>query len=100
MMSEIRCEPEHFQGLIIFMSMFHDIVWGDREIGVANSLICAEYARTLAHGHRSFLGPGSEKKWYGTHTHKPNGAWNRVAEIMMINFSESGHPVFSWIQCF
>ena len=34
------------------------------------------------------------KKWYGTHVNKPNGKWNRVAEIMMINFAESGHPIF------
>ena len=61
---------------------------------IANSVSVAEYARRFAHGHGSFLGPGSEKKWYGTHTYKPNGEWDRVAEDMMINFSESGHPVF------
>ena len=97
MMSEIKCEPKHFQGLIIFMSMYNDIVSrekGNREIGVANSLIGAAYARKIAQGHSSFLGPGSEKKWCGTHTCKPNGDWDRVADIMMINFSESGHPVF------
>ena len=33
-------------------------------------------------------------KWYGTHVNKPNGEWNRVAAIMMINFAQSGHPVF------
>ena len=48
----------------------------------------------FAPGHWSFLRPGSEKKWYGTHVHKPNGEWDEVAEITMINFSESGHPVF------
>ena len=37
---------------------------------------------------------GCEKKWHGTHVSKPNGEWNRVAEIMMLNFAESGHPVF------
>ena len=26
--------------------------------------------------------------------YKPNGKWDRVAEDMMLNFSESGHPVF------
>ena len=51
-------------------------------------------ARTL------FLGLGLEKKWYGTHIYKPNVEWDDVADIMMINFSESGRPVFSWIQCF
>ena len=42
----------------------------------------------------SYLGRGCEKKWYGTHVNKPNGEWNRVAEILMINFAESGHPFF------
>ena len=44
--------------------------------------------------HWSFLGLGSEKKWYGTHVHKPNGDWDDVADIVMIDFSESGHLVF------
>ena len=48
----------------------------------------------FAHGHWSFLGRGSEKKWYGTHMYKPNGERDRVAGDMVINFSESGHPVF------
>ena len=43
----------------------------------------------------SFLGPGSEKKWYSTHASKPQGEWDRVAELMMmLEFRESGHPVF------
>ena len=33
-------------------------------------------------------------RWYGTHTYTPNGEWDRVAEDMMLNFCESGHPVF------
>ena len=61
---------------------------------LANSLIVADYWRRFAQGHWSFLGPGSEKEWYGTHTYKPHGKWDRVAEDMMLNFSESGHPVF------
>ena len=34
------------------------------------------------------------RKWYCTHARKPNGEWNRVAEIMTVNFAESGHPIF------
>ena len=29
-----------------------------------------------------------------SYTYKPNGECDRVAEDMVINFSESGHPVF------
>ena len=42
----------------------------------------------------SFLGPGSEKKWYSTYIDRPRGEWDRVAELMMNKFSESGHQVF------
>ena len=95
MMTEIQCEPEQFIGRNIFMSMYIVIVWGEgnEEFCTANSQTVAGYARRFAHGHWSFLGPGSEKKWYGSHTYKPN-EWHHVAEDMMINFSESGHAVF------
>ena len=79
------------------MSIYNDIVWrekGKRETCVANSVIVADCARKFAEGHWSFLGPGSENKWYGTHVYKPNGKWVDVADILMINFSESGHPAF------
>ena len=42
----------------------------------------------------SFLGPGSEKKWYSTYIDRPRREWVRVAELMMIKFRESGHPIF------
>ena len=61
MMSEIQCEPEQFPGRIICMSMYHDIVRrkkGNDELCTANSQTAAGYARRLAHGHWSFLGPG------------------------------------------
>ena len=45
-------------------------------------------------GRWSFLGPASEKKWYSTYSKRPQGEWDRVAELMMIKFRESGHPVF------
>ena len=91
MMTEIQCELEQFPGRIIFMSVYNDIVWrekGNEELCVANSKTVADYARKFAHGHWSFLGLGSEKKLYETHTYKPNGTWDRVAEDMMLNFGE------------
>ena len=43
-------------------------------------------------GHSSEF--GSEKKWCSTRDSKPQGESNRVAELMRIQFGESGHPVF------
>ena len=36
----------------------------------------------------------SETKWYSTYNERPQGEWDRVAEMMVIKFGESGHPVF------
>ena len=79
---------------IISMSMYNDIDWGkrrNRESCVANANRITEYARRFTRGHWSFRGPGSEKKWCGTHVSKPDGEWDKTAEDMMLNFAESGH---------
>ena len=79
------------------MSMFNDIVWrtpGNEDNCRANSTNVATCAKRSPSGCWSYLGLGCEKKRYGTHASKPNGEWNRVAENMMINFAESGHPQF------
>ena len=47
------------------------------------------HARTLV-----VSGPGFEKKWYGTNVNKPDGEWEKTAESMMCNDSESGHHIF------
>ena len=52
------------------------------------------FAKRFRAGHCSFLGPGSETKWYSTYNERPQGEWDKVAELMMIQFGESGHPVF------
>ena len=88
-------KPEEFSGRIIFMSMFNDISWGspdNEQEWNANADLVSVYARRFSPGRWSFLGPGSEKKWYFTHVDRPQGEWDRVAELMMIKFGESGHP--------
>ena len=97
LMRDIQCEREHFTDRIIFMSVFNDIAWtaeGNNEQCEYNSQTVAEHARRFHHGHWSFLRPGSDVKWYGTYTDKPDGSWDRMAEEMMLNFSDSGHPIF------
>ena len=90
-------KPEEFTGRIIFMSMFNDISWGspdnEQECDL-NANFVSIYAKRFSPGRWSFLGPGPEKKWYSTHESKPQGEWDRVSELMMIKFSESGNPVF------
>ena len=52
------------------------------------------FAKRFPAGRWSFLGRGSEKKWYSNYNERPRGEWDRVAELLMIKFRESGHPVF------
>ena len=50
-------------------------------------------ARRFGTGQWSFIGPGSEKKWYPSEN-SLQGAWDHIAEKMLLEFPESGHPVF------
>ena len=47
--------------------------------------------------HWTFLGPGSEKKWYGTLSEKLEGKLDSTATRLVKRFKESGHPVFKSI---
>ena len=38
----------------------------------------------------SFIGPGSEKKWYSISEDSPQGIWDKIAERMLLEFAESG----------
>ena len=96
-MTELQCAPEQFKGRLIFMSMYNDTVWRDRgntEKCIMNSVTVANCARRFLLGRWSFSGLGSEKKWCGTCWDKPDGDWDKTAELMMLNFEESGHPIF------
>ena len=71
--------------------------YGDLKTMNGNAMLTPRlclYLQKIPAGRWSFLGPGSEKKWYSTHDSKPQGDWDRVAELMMIKFGASGHPVF------
>ena len=97
LMKHLQCEPEQFNDRIIFMSMYNDIVCGEKgntERCEYNSQTAANYARRFPRARSSFLGAGSEKKLCGTYSDKPDRAWDKTAEQMMMNFSESGHPIF------
>ena len=59
-----------------------------------NSKTIADYARIFPRGDWFFLEPGSEKIVRRTYSDKPDGSWDKIAEQVMLNFSESGHPIF------
>ena len=89
--------PENFRGRIIFMSMFSDISCGSRDNEKecdSNAQLVFQNAKRFGTGQWSFLGPGSEKKWYSVSADSPQGEWDNMAERMMLEFAGSGHPIF------
>ena len=89
--------PENFTGRILFMSMYNDISCGTRDNEqecLANARLVSPYARKFGKGQWSFIGPGSEKKWYSMKEDSPQGIWDKLAEKMLIEFAESGCPIF------
>ena len=89
--------PENFTGRIFFLSMFFDISCGSgdnvKECESSARLVSL-FAKRFGTGQWSFLCPGSEKKWYSISEDSPQGEWDKMAEKMMLEFAESGHPIF------
>ena len=96
LLSDLGQTPETFTGRILFMSMFKDISCdreGNKDECLANAGIVKVLARRFGVGQWSFIVPGSEKKWYSAEN-SPQGAWDNIAEEMLLEFAESGHPTF------
>ena len=87
----------HFTGRIIFMSKFNDISCGSRDNEkecMSNANLVSQNAKRFGKGQWTFIGPGSEKQWYSISEDSPQGEWDKMAERMMLEFAESGHPNF------
>ena len=97
LLSDLRQTPETFTGRILFMSMFNDISCdrkGNKDECLANAGVVKVLARRFGVGQWSFIGPGSEKKWYSVEENSPQGIWDHTAEKMLVEFAESGCPIF------
>ena len=96
LLSDLGQTPETFTGRILFMSMFNDISCdrkGNKEECLANAGVVKVLARKFGVGQWSLIGPGSEKKLYSAEN-SPQGACDKIAEEMLLEFAESGHPTF------
>ena len=79
------------------MSMFNDISCdgkGNEEECVANVIVVSILAKKLGIGQWSSIGPGPEKKCSSMEENSPQGAWDQIADEMLLEFAESGHPTF------
>ena len=57
-----------------------------------NSFLCVQ--NFFGKGQWSFIGPGSEKKWYCISEDSPQGVLDKMAERMLLEFAESDCPIF------
>ena len=96
LLSDLRETPEIFTGRILFMSIFNDISCdrkGNKEECLANARVVKVLAKRFGVGQWSFIGLGSEKMWYSAEN-SPQGAWDHIADDMLLEFAESGHHIF------
>ena len=97
LLSRLGETPANFTGRILFMSMFNDISCGTKDNEqecLANARLVSLYARKFGTGQWSFIGSGSEKKWYSIKEDSPQGIWDNFAEKMLVEFAESRCPIF------
>ena len=77
-----------------------DIDWTRRrnsEKCISNAERVKNCAKRFSRGRWTFLGPGDEKKRYGTLSYTPEGKWDSIATELVGHFKETGHPVFKSI---
>ena len=97
LLSRLGETPETFTGRILCMSMFNDISCdnkGNEEECLASAKVVSILAKKFGIGQWSFIGPGSEKKWYSMEENSPQGIWDHIAERMLLEVAESGCPIF------
>ena len=96
LLSRLGETPETFTRRVLFMSMFNDISSDKKdneEECLANVRLVSLYARKFGTGQWSFIGLGSEKR-YSLKDFSPQGIWDKIAERMLLEFAESGCPIF------
>ena len=97
LLSRLGETPETLTGRILCMSMFNDISCDKKdneEECLANAKVVSIFARKFGIGQWSFIGPGSEKKWYSMEENSPQEILDHIAEKMLLEFAESGCPIF------
>ena len=90
LLSYLRQTPATFTGRILFMSMFNDIFcdrYDNKNECSRNANIVKTFAGRFGIGQWSFIGPGSEKKWYPSEN-SPQGAWDHMLRKRCCYYSQ------------
>ena len=98
LLSRLGQTPEIFTGRKPSTPTFNDTSCdrkGNEEEYLANAKVVSIFAQKFGIGQLSFIGAGFEKKWSSMEETSPQGIWDHVAEKMLLEFAESGCPIFS-----
>ena len=91
--------PDNFTRRILFMSMFNDIFCGTKDNAtecLANAKLVSLYARRFGKGQWSFIGLGSEKKWYSSSEDRSTReSWEKIAKKDVGGIRRKRMPNFS-----
>ena len=69
---------------------------GNKDECLKNANFVKTFAGRFGIGQFSFIGPGSEKKWYPSEN-SPQGAWDHIAEDMLLDYSQKA-DILSFVQ--
>ena len=91
-MTSLQCEPEHFNGRIIFMSMFYGIDMDENEETQNNVKRLLLQLRSMPADSRSYVGHFGDLDERRNECHEicsdePDGKWDKIAERMLPRFS-------------
>ena len=88
--------PENFTRMIIFMSMSNDISKDQETIKNASPMLDSFFymQRDFEQDNGHCFVFVQREKWCFISTDSPQGEWDRMAEKKMLEFGESGHPIF------
>ena len=67
---------------------------GNKEECLENAGVVSVLGKRFGVGQWSFIGPGSEKKWYSLEETCPQGILDHIADEMLVEFAKSGCPIF------
>ena len=80
----------------IYVDVQRHFLWvkDNEKESLANTKLVSLNAKRFGKGQWSFIVPGSEKKWCCISEDSPQGVWDNMAEKMLLEFAESGCPIF------
>ena len=90
LLSRLQETPETFTGRILFVSIFNVSMFNVWQMPKSSPYLQRSLVLVNAH----LLVQVPRRKWYSMEENSPQGIWDHIAEKMLLEFAESGCPIF------